>query len=225
MVWGLRQIASNKLHFLYPSGKQPAGRVAYSRCIHRHFHWHLLEHDAFRHARVSRATNFVHLVVFSALFVLFLIFLHDTFACQQTADLLWSCPKFSCNHLPPMSICLAFSSDVASHYASTGTAPAYSYRAEIIMSWEPWLIYSRSKIILGERQTSLMQTTRAANKQNGKGGEKRELMCHAEHISWRKRGVFLFFLYTEGFKVATVPLWINTGYGCRMAVSIFGSQG
>lgn len=151
------------------------------------------------------------------LFSLFLIFLHDTFACQQTADLLWPCPKFSCNHLPPMSICLAFSSDMASHYASTGTAPAYSYRAEIIMSWEPWLIYSHSKIILGEKQTSLMQTTRAANKQNDKGGEKRELMCHAEHISWRKGGVFLFFIYwrvQSGYCTPLNKYWIWVQNGC-----------
>lgn len=169
MVWGLRQIASNKLHFLYPSGKQPAGRVAYSRCIHRQLY--IFTHISWNTALFvmpgspEQQILFIWWVFFFVvLFVLFLIFSHDTFACQQTAHLLRSCPKFPCNHLPPMSICLAFSGDVASHYASTGTAPAYSYRAEIIMSWEPWLIYSRSKIILGERQTSLMRTTRAANK-------------------------------------------------------------
>lgn len=171
MVWGLRQIASNKLHFLYPSGKQPAGRVAYSCCIHRQLYifpdisWNtaLFVTPGSPEQQILFIWWEVFFVCLFCLF-LFLIFLHDTCACQQTARLLWSCPKCSCNHLPPMSICLAFSSDVASHYASTGTAPAYSYRAEIIMSWEPWLIYSRGKIILGERQTSLMQTTRAANK-------------------------------------------------------------
>lgn len=47
---------------------------------------------------------------------------------------------FLSSHLPPGSICLPFSGDVASHYARLARLPAYSYRAEIIMSWEPWLI-------------------------------------------------------------------------------------
>lgn len=41
---------------------------------------------------------------------------------------------FLSSHLPPGSICLPFSGDVASHYARLARLPAYSYRAEIIMS-------------------------------------------------------------------------------------------
>lgn len=61
---------------------------------------------------------------FCSVGVLSLISAPHTWTCQQTPVLFLHCPEFLCSHLPPMSICLAFSSDAPSH-CSTGTAPAY----------------------------------------------------------------------------------------------------